>query len=367
LITFVNLAAAFNFQTKEIRVTESRSGIAFLRNIGMMMTYRCQAACPHCVVEAGPHRTEEISLDEALDWTNQIATYRNGHIRALSLTGGEPFYCFDKLKAVARHGAELGLIVTTITNGFWATSIHEATQILREVVGLKMIGISADPYHQTFIPFDRVKNAVIAAQECGLPYRIVITTEDETCKEYKEFRARIDEICSAEHIQLTITFLAGRATHTINPSRQWTSEIPCQSRCEAAGAPVLFPDGRVIACIGALIALPNQHPLVLGNVRQNSLADILDRSEVNTILHGLRVWGPGRLVSLIKDSQGGSDLPDRFIDNAICDPCYKIMSNKRLLQWVEKMANDPEYIRTVAYGRSYHLKEDEMLSFLGWL
>ena len=348
-------------------MTESRPGIAFLRNIGMMMTYRCQAACPHCVVEAGPHRTEEVSLEEALDWTNQIARYRDGHIKALSLTGGEPFYCFDKLKAVARHGAELGMVITTITNGFWAKSAHEATKLLREVVGLKMIGISADPHHQSFIPFDRVRNAVKAAQECGLPYRIIVTTEDETCAEYKAFRARIDEISPEENIQLTTTFLAGRATDKIDRSRQRTSKTPCHSRCEAAGAPVLFPDGRVIACIGALIALPTQHPLVLGNVRQNSLADILDRSEVNTILHGLRVWGPGRLVSLIKDSYGDSDLPDRFIDNAICDPCYKIMSSQRLLGWIEHLANDPEYIRTVAYGRSYHLKEDEMLSYLRWL
>jgi MoaA/NifB/PqqE/SkfB family radical SAM enzyme len=349
-------------------MTEMRLGIAFLRNIGIMMTYRCQAACSHCVVEAGPHRTEEVDLEEALDWIDQIAHYRNGHIRALSLTGGEPFCCFNKLKAIALHGAKLGMIITTITNAFWATSPHEATTILKKVVGLKMIGISADLHHQDFIPFKRVKNAVLAAQECGIAYRIIVTTENETCQEYKEYRARIDEISSTENIQLVITFPAGRASSSnISTSKEFTSKIPCQSRCEAAGAPILFPDGRIIACIGALIALKTQHPMVLGNIRQNSLAEILDRAEGNAVLHGLRVWGPGRLVSLIRDAFGDSALPEQFINNTICDPCYKIMSNRKLMPWIEQLTKDPEYIRTVAYGRSYHLKEVEMLSYLGWL
>jgi len=33
---------------------------AFCENIGFLMTYRCQVACPHCIIRAGPHRTEEI-------------------------------------------------------------------------------------------------------------------------------------------------------------------------------------------------------------------------------------------------------------------------------------------------------------------
>jgi len=50
--------------------------IGFLSTVGLMMTYRCQVACPHCVVEAGPHRTEEVDLAEAKDWAEQIAGYR---------------------------------------------------------------------------------------------------------------------------------------------------------------------------------------------------------------------------------------------------------------------------------------------------
>jgi MoaA/NifB/PqqE/SkfB family radical SAM enzyme len=316
------------------------------------------------VVEAGPHRTEEINIDEACNWIDQIAKYRNGYIRAISLTGGEPFYCYEKLIAIARHGAELGMIITTITNGFWAKSLSAATRTLQKVEGLKMIGISADPHHQNFIPFERVKNAILAAKKCNIPYKIIVTSENDNYQESVDFLARIEEISPKENIQHVNTFPAGRASNTIKISQDFTSEVPCQGQCEAAGAPVIFPDGRIIACIGALVALKCQHPLDLGNIRNNSLADILDKSEGNPILHGLRIWGPERLVSIVKGTFGDSIFSERFIKDVICDPCYKIMSNRKLMAFVEQLANDPEYIRTVAYGRYYHLNEIEMLDYL---
>jgi len=346
--------------------TEPGTGVAFLRNIGLMMTYRCQAACPHCVVEAGPHRKEEVSLEEALGWIDQMAAYRDGHIAALSLTGGEPFCCLEKLKETTRHAAQLGMVVTTVTNGFWATTVREAVSVLAELKGLKMIGISADPHHQAFIPFDRVRNAVAAARECGLEYRIIVTCEDDTSPEYRAFRARLEEVSPEEHIQPVTTFIAGRAKDEIDGARCRTSPAPCQARCEAVGSPVVFPNGQVVACIGALIALPTHHPLVLGNLRHQPLKEILDKAEGNAILHGLRVWGPGRLVSMIEQSEARSELPDRYIDDVICDPCYRIMSNGKLARWVERLAADSEYIRTVAYGRAYFLNEGDMLGYLGW-
>ncbi len=346
--------------------TDKTPEISFLRNVGLMMTYRCQVACPHCVVAAGPHRKEEVALEEALDWAGQIAGYRNGRIKVLSLTGGEPFCCLDKLKKIIDFAARSGMFVTVVTNAFWAKSQDEAVQVLRKLEGLKMLGISADAHHQMAIPFDRVRNAILAAQECGLSLRILAAAEDEAAPAHQAMLASLHELTSPENLQPVATFLAGRALAEIDASRYRTSGTPCQSRCAAAGAPVLFPDGQVIACIGALIALPIRHPLVLGNLRENSLAEILDKAEVNSILHTLRIWGPSKLVSMIEQSELKCELPSRYIENTICDPCYKIMSNPRLAEWVAQLATDHDHKRTVAYGRAYHLKEIEMLNSLGW-
>jgi hypothetical protein len=53
------------------------------------MTFKCQVACPHCIIEAGPQRSEEMTLTDTFNWIRQIAAYRQGHIRSLALTGGE--------------------------------------------------------------------------------------------------------------------------------------------------------------------------------------------------------------------------------------------------------------------------------------
>ena len=69
---------------------------------------------------------------------------------------------------------------------------------------------------------------------------------------------------------------------------------------------------------------------------------------------------------MIEESEAKSELPDRYIDDVVCDPCYRIMSNEKLARWVERLAADPEYTRTVAYGRAYFLNEADMLGYLGW-
>jgi hypothetical protein len=47
----------------------------FLQNVGLMLTYKCQVSCPHCIVECSPNRTEEMRETDALDWIRQIAHY----------------------------------------------------------------------------------------------------------------------------------------------------------------------------------------------------------------------------------------------------------------------------------------------------
>ena len=72
----------------------------YLETFGLLLTYRCNVSCSHCMVSAGPQRREEIALEDALDWVAQIAAYRAGRSTVLSLTGGEPFCCIDKMKKI---------------------------------------------------------------------------------------------------------------------------------------------------------------------------------------------------------------------------------------------------------------------------
>jgi MoaA/NifB/PqqE/SkfB family radical SAM enzyme len=330
-----------------------------------MMTYKCQVACPHCVVEAGPHRTEEVTRDNALDWIGQIAAYGDGWIQALSLTGGEPFFNVDNLRTISSFASDCGLFVSAVTNAYWAADREHAVALLKDLDGLKMLAISTDEHHQRQIPFEWVKNAIMAARLCGIPYNVVVCTESKEDAEYKRIVGDLVEITDPATIMTVITFPVGRALQSVDASRYQRVKEPAQSACLAATAPILFPDGKVVACIGPVINLNTPHPLALGSLREQSLEEILDAAEVNPILHAIRIWGPRKLVSLAQEAGLGQYLPDTFVKHSICHACYCLMSDARIAEFLSELATDAEFREKVAYGRVYYLRETKAVQMLG--
>lgn len=332
----------------------------FLSNIGLMTTYRCPVACPHCVVEAGPHRKERLSLDQSLAWIGDAAAYRSHHIQGLALTGGEPFLDLEQLKKTSGRAKELGFIVSVVTNGFWATSRERAEAVLAELPAIDLVSLSTDAYHLKSIPFGNIVNGVLALQERGLRYNVAICTDNEEDLQYKKTVDDLLTITDAQHIRTAITFPAGRAARLAKYLNYRTSPEPAVSACTMASSPVIFPEGKVMGCIGPVMKLVSDHPLALGNLFEEPLSAILQRAEENVILHTIRVWGPHRVVALLKSHGVGQLLPSEYIENSTCDICFKLFSNDEVLGCLRTLALDEDFRRKVAYGRLYYLNEDTM-------
>ena len=58
-----------------------------LDTLQVNLGYTCNQSCNHCHVNAGPNRTEQMTL-ETVDLV--IAMLQAGHIKTLDLTGGAP-------------------------------------------------------------------------------------------------------------------------------------------------------------------------------------------------------------------------------------------------------------------------------------
>jgi hypothetical protein len=116
----------------------------------------------------------------------------------------------------------------------------------------------------------------------------------------------------------------------------------------------------VLGCIGPVIDLKCQHPLVLGDLRSESLATVLDRAEANPVLHAIRVWGPRKLISAVKEAGLEQHLPRQYVKDSTCNACYALMSNARIREHLEGLARDKEFIEKVAYARAFYLDELEM-------
>lgn len=337
------------------------SEIPFLRSICLILSYKCQLACAHCIINAGSEREEETSLEDAFRWIESASKYRDGYIKMLSLTGGEPFYDLSRLRAISSFAEDRGFLVSAVTNSLWASTQEKAVETLRSLPSIKMISVSTDIYHQKFVPLDRTVNAIMAAKDCGISYNIHICTTSEENEDYQETVNRLKDIGISDGVLTTITFPIGRASQLFKWKEYKLSANPPVWACTSSSAPLIYPDGKVVACCGALVGLGTDHPLVLGNLRDRSFEDILDHAETNSILHAIRIWGPHELISLIKGAGLNKHLPEAYIDGSICYACYMLFSNQEVINFLNQLSRDPEFKRKVAYARAFYLNETQMI------
>lgn len=349
-------------------IASSDTDIPFLKNIALMQTFKCTIACQHCIMEAGPHRKEEMRYEDSLDWLNQARSYREGYIQGLALTGGEPFYNLDLLQKVSSYGNKSGFTVSAVTNGFWATSRENAVSVLKSLPSVRLLCISADQFHQKYIPFENIRNAAYAAEQCDIIYSFAVCTPNFQDPQYLRILDELAEITGGDEskVRISVTFPVGRAEVRSKSFDYELTTAPPAGACQMACSPVVFPDGKVMGCIGPVLKLDTDHPLILGNLKENSLTEILDRAESNTVLHAIRIWGPHKILSLLKERHSDLALPTEFIDNCNCDVCYRLFKNEKILELLDEIQIEDQALQQeIAYGRLFYLNETRMIETLG--
>lgn len=300
--------------------------LPFLSNFGLMLTYKCTISCPHCIVKAGPHRIEEMKIEDALSWIDQIETFTKQRkiVAGISLTGGEPFYNQELLKNVADYSACKGFVVSVVTNGYWATTRERALEIVSSLNSIEFFLISTDLYHEKFIPISNIKNVVFACKKLGKEYNIAITTSSEEDSSYLELIDILLEFTEQDKIETALLVNVGRAKKEIKMENQSFSYEPSKAACSMASFPVIFPNGKVIACIGPPIILPKFNPLYLGNINEKTLSEILYSADENIILHAIRIFGPSILVEQLRIKGYSDIIPASYQIDSICDICNKL-------------------------------------------
>lgn len=336
--------------------------VPFLSNVGLMLTYKCTIACPHCIVKAGPNRKEQMTLQSAFKWLDQIKAFKDGYVSGISLTGGEPFYNISHLTKIADYANKLGFVVSVVSNAYWATSREEALRVLTLCSSVQMISISADVPHQMYIPFENVKNAIWAAKKLGKLYKIAIATERLDNTMYLKMMDEILEFTDRDFISTSIILPVGRAESNGKSDDYSLSKHPATTACSMASFPIIFPDGKVIACIGPPITLPDYNPLYMGNLQENDVETIFNKAQSNYILHAIRVFGPIALVDLLKSNGFENVLPKEYMDEVCCDVCFNLFSNQNTCRLLEDFSKSDKLFRLkTAYGRYYYLNESEMI------
>jgi len=164
---------------------------------GLIMSYKCSAACRHCMYACNPGWSADWITDYDLERIlSQLAGYIQpspwgpdhiGLSHGLHLTGGEPFMNFELLCKAMEIASSLDIPSLFVeTNCFWCNndkSTREKLVQLREK-GMKGIMISVNPFYLEYVPFERTERAIKISLEIFGDNTFVYQTEY-----YRRFKA----------------------------------------------------------------------------------------------------------------------------------------------------------------------------------
>jgi hypothetical protein len=330
----------------------------FLSQLGLFLTFRCTIRCQHCMVCAGPNRVEEVNLAEAIRWAGQIASYRNGHVKSVGFTGGEPFCCWEKLLRLSGGIGELGLTHTVMTNGFWATSRQKTRDLLSQLRPTD-VGVSTDVYHAEHIPIENIARIFDACGNLGIRCDITLAYETAILRQTRELLKDILSFAPPESIRTTRVFPSGRGESQADfCNDSGMSKPPGDIPCLFATVPYIMPNGDVIACIGPIVNLPRENnPLFLGSLREKPLSEILDASRDNPVLHGLRLWGTRFWHRLVQTHGPKACLPRGYYTDCPCEGCIALLKTPEISEFLCKAIVSKELSSYVRSARQTMLKE----------
>ena len=277
-----------------------------------------------------------MALAQAKRYLDQAAEIPS--MKLVSLTGGEPFLSFDSLVHLVSYASKLGFSVECITNCLWAKDHEVAEQKLRALTnaGLSIINISADDFHQEYIPFERVKNCYEVAKRLEL--RIVIL-----CVTYRKSKFRLRNVINmlgndgifilekgvdprllANHniIAIESGFIPAGRGAKIAKEDIITTEDPPFGPCEhIVRDTAIDPTGKLFPCCSGA---GSTQPLLIEDANKKPLFEAIEQANGNKLVKLLATEGPHKLFEKLSE-QGLIKQLDRHVDK--CHLCYDMLSN----------------------------------------
>jgi hypothetical protein len=254
-----------------------------LTGLHLLLTYQCDLECDHCFVWGSPGQTGTMTLEIIRLILEQLKELPA--IERIYFEGGEPFLYYAVLLEGVRRAESQGFKVGIVSDGYWATDVDDAVEVLTPFAGLiQDLSVSSDFYHGDEKLSRQAKNAWQAAEQLGVPLGVISIAQPE-------------ELNAASSIgQLPIgeskIMFRGRAAEKLATQagqRPWSqfTECPCEN-LRAPDRVHLDPLGYVHICQG----------ITLGNILYTPLSKICElfNADNHPIIGPLVHGGPVELV-----------------------------------------------------------------------
>lgn len=295
-----------------------------ISSLGIHVTDHCNASCQHCVYYCGPKIKGVMGLDDASKYLHQIKS----RPEVVCISGGEPLLYFDLVLSIMQEAKALHIpSVWVFTNGYWAIDSGHARSRLKTLkeAGLTRLCLSADAFHQAFIPVERVRNALSTARDLGLEIaldvRFLGSLHDDNQTNRTTWKV-LEQLGTLEDIEVWQgePLYIGRAADCLPPQIVQGQGIP-HGDCPGpwAGGTWEDPVGIDVDLYGEVTLCPG---ISIGNAKRRPLDIILAEYSPrdHPIIRELATGGP---MALAKTAQRkGYTLKSSYVSE--CHLCYDV-------------------------------------------
>lgn len=292
------------------------------RVLSLLPWNRCNAKCAHCGPRSGPEDATEISHEKCLELIEEAKEiYGKGW--CLTLSGGEIFLYYDRLRDYVAAAKAGGGYTTLITNCYWARTVDAALSKLEPLVenDLKVLGISLTAFHREFVPADRVRNAIEAASRLKLKVRV---------RSVASRRTRLWELLRdvegahpwfVDFMEMPLV-PHGRAEILPADDLILSRDLP-RGKCPAASL-TINPAGKAMACCNGGGDLPL---LQIGDIDSFTLEQLEYLFASDPTISFLVNQGPAECIGFLDEEEQRDYVGRRFVNE--CDLCISLFKEEK--------------------------------------
>ena len=285
--------------------TKDKPKLKLWTSAGFMLTYKCNCRCEFCYYNCNGDQGGLIDPEIIVEGYRSLKNIA-GESAKIHLTGGEAFLYWDRLVEIFQQlkKANLDSVDMLETNAFWATDEKEIRNRLKtlNMLGLNILKISCDPFHQEYVDIEPVRLLAKIAEEMLGSSRVMV-----------RWRKYLDN-----PIEMKGKDQQDKNAHYIDTLKDY----PCRFNGRAAGPLAeLFADKPIekltrYNCLKGFLSAKGVHVdpfgnvfsgtcsgIIMGNLNQQSLEDIwlnFDPAK-NEIINILCKFGPAGLLEKAKD------------------------------------------------------------------
>lgn len=293
------------------------------RKAAFAYSTKCNVRCEHCVA-AG--EIPQVSTMDFLQAESIIREMAKADVKGISFTAGEPLIFLSEIIELIKICHQNNIYSRVVTNAFWAKTSQQSDTIVLQLknAGLSQLRISFSKWHQKNIKRQNILNAAESCKKAGMNYFISFVTDfSEEDEDYENF-LRDNKV---KFFPEPVIF-AGRA-ESFKRKDLFTDY---QDNCCPMN-PYISPDLDMYACCDAGSHFTNTNFFYLGNLKNNSIADLFLKNETKSLYNHIRNMGITTLASF------AGFKSREIIKYRKCELCKLMFDSPEILDSLEKVSD----------------------------